>query len=145
MLAVQIFLIVLLAQVIGWIGKTRLNALVSRGAHPIRFHELIGGRIRQAYTLFLSITRSPLQRRFVALRKELFKTKADLQSTSSQDEFAKWARLRRKMDKETAELEKLSQSFPSVPRQTERVLTDRLPQTRRSPALEPSSRRRSLR
>jgi len=35
--------------------------------------------------------------------------KADLSKTSSQDEFAKWAKLKRKVDKGLADLEKLSE------------------------------------
>ena len=36
--------------------------------------------------------------------------KAELAKTSSQDEFAKWAKLRRKLDKGIADLEKISES-----------------------------------
>jgi hypothetical protein len=35
--------------------------------------------------------------------------KADLAKTSSQDEFAKWAKLKRKLDKGLADLEKISE------------------------------------
>lgn len=50
----------------------------------------------------------------------------DLNATSSQDEFAKWAKLRRQHDKMLEELEKMSASSPplkpadppAVPRQT---------------------------
>ena len=38
----------------------------------------------------------------------MLKDKAELARTSSQDEFAKWARLRRKVDKSLADLEKIS-------------------------------------
>lgn len=41
----------------------------------------------------------------------MLQTKADLQATSSQDQFAKWAKLRRKLDKEVADLEALSMSL----------------------------------
>jgi len=40
--------------------------------------------------------------------------KAELGKTSSQDEFAKWARLRRKVDKSLADLEKISTSLHSA-------------------------------
>lgn len=45
------------------------------------------------------------------LRADVFATKQQLAKTSSQDEFAKWAKLRRKVDKGIADLDKLSM-FP---------------------------------
>lgn len=42
------------------------------------------------------------------LRKQVLEDKAELGRTSSQDEFAKWAKLRRKLDKSLADLEKAS-------------------------------------
>jgi uncharacterized membrane-anchored protein YhcB (DUF1043 family) len=48
------------------------------------------------------------------MKKQLFQMKAELDSTSSQDEFAKWAKLRRKLDKAAADLEKLSKYFLSI-------------------------------
>ncbi|CUS14648.1 unnamed protein product [Tuber aestivum] len=45
-----------------------------------------------------------------ALQKEVVKLRADLRGTSSQDEFAKWARIRRVLDKKVADLEKLTGS-----------------------------------
>ncbi|KAG6828200.1 GET complex subunit get1 [Arthromyces matolae] len=43
-----------------------------------------------------------------AKRKEVLNTKAELLNTSAQDQFAKWAKLRRSVDKGLAELEKLT-------------------------------------
>jgi len=40
------------------------------------------------------------------LRREVFQLRQELNSTSSQDEFAKWARLRRQYDKLSAELQR---------------------------------------
>jgi hypothetical protein len=40
--------------------------------------------------------------------------KAELLQASAQDEFAKWAKLRRIVDKKLAELEKLSEYGPSL-------------------------------
>jgi hypothetical protein len=45
-----------------------------------------------------------------ALKKEILANKAELNATSSQDQFAKWAKLRRKLDKGLVDLEKLSES-----------------------------------
>lgn len=42
------------------------------------------------------------------LKAELLITKKELLQTSAQDHFAKWAKLRRSVDKGLAELEKLS-------------------------------------
>jgi tail-anchored protein insertion receptor len=44
-----------------------------------------------------------------ALKAEVLKTKQELLQTSAQDQFAKWAKLRRSVDKGLAELEKLSE------------------------------------
>ena len=44
------------------------------------------------------------------LKAELLTTKKELMQTSAQDQFAKWAKLRRSVDKGLAELEKLSES-----------------------------------
>lgn len=43
-----------------------------------------------------------------ALQKEVVKLRAELRGTSSQDEFAKWAKTRRVLDKKVVDLEKLS-------------------------------------
>ena len=42
------------------------------------------------------------------MRNQIIQDKAELRATSSQDEFAKWARLRRKIDKAVTDLETLS-------------------------------------
>lgn len=42
------------------------------------------------------------------LQQNYLKVRRDLNATSSQDEFAKWAKLRRQHDKMLEELEKLS-------------------------------------
>ena len=55
-----------------------------------------------------SVAPSTLHKKQKDLRKQVLQTKADLQATSSQDQFARWAKLRRKLDKEVAELETLS-------------------------------------
>lgn len=43
-----------------------------------------------------------------ALKTEVLARKKELQQTSAQDQFAKWAKLRRNVDKGLADLEKLS-------------------------------------
>ncbi|KAG5339868.1 GET complex subunit get1 [Termitomyces sp. Mn162] len=49
-----------------------------------------------------------------AKRKEVLNTKAELLKTSAQDQFAKWAKLRRSADKGLAELEKLNSDVASA-------------------------------
>jgi len=89
-LAVLIFLIVLLTQVVAWIGKSVLQ--------------------EAAFSLYSSVFLAKAQRDQKRLRKQVLEDKADLAKTSSQDEFAKWAKLRRKVDKGLADLEKTSES-----------------------------------
>lgn len=49
-----------------------------------------------------------------ALQREVVTSRAQLRATSSQDEFAKWAKLRRMLDKKIADLEKLSMASTSA-------------------------------
>jgi tail-anchored protein insertion receptor len=48
-----------------------------------------------------------------SLQSQLLRTSADLKSTSSQDEFAKWARLNRQHDKQIEDLKKLNSAIDS--------------------------------
>ncbi|KKY25527.1 putative chd5 domain-containing protein [Phaeomoniella chlamydospora] len=58
----------------------------------------------------LPLAASKLPREQLVLRNEVLKLKRDMHGTSSQDEFAKWAKLRRQHDKKQAEYdEKTSQ------------------------------------
>ncbi|KAI8067474.1 CHD5-like protein-domain-containing protein [Gongronella butleri] len=61
-----------------------------------------------AYDLFLRATNDPRAAKQQKLKRDLLKLKNDLASTSSQDEFAKWAKMRRRLDKGMADLEKLN-------------------------------------
>lgn len=54
-------------------------------------------------------SKAAVQRRDV--QSEYMKIRRDLNATSSQDEFAKWAKLRRQHDKLMEQLEKLSTSL----------------------------------
>jgi len=64
----------------------------------------------QTYDLYLRVSRSPLAARQRTLKSEILTTKSELLKTSAQDQFAKWAKLRRSVDKGLADLEKLSTS-----------------------------------
>lgn len=88
-LPVLVFLVVLVTQLIAWIGKTALQDL------------FFGIYAR----LFLSSSQSRQRK----LRKQVLADKAELAKTSSQDEFAKWAKLKRKVDKGLADLEATSE------------------------------------
>ncbi|KAJ7072006.1 WRB/Get1 family [Mycena amicta] len=83
-----IFALVFLTELITWVGKSVLLELV--------------------YGLHLRIFHAATARRQKALKSELLTLKAELLRTSAQDQFAKWAKLRRSVDKGLAELEKLN-------------------------------------
>jgi len=63
------------------------------------------------YFLYTRITfskTSPASKDEARLRKEIVKVKAEMTATSAQDDFAKWAKLRRQFDKLTNEYQKYS-------------------------------------
>jgi hypothetical protein len=62
----------------------------------------------QAWDLYSRIFKSVSYARQRQLKAELLTKKKELLQTSAQDQFAKWAKLRRSVDKGLAELEKLS-------------------------------------
>jgi len=92
-LALTIFLLVLLSEIITWIGKSVLQEL--------------------AFSAHQRLFNSKLIKDQRALQKELLETKSQLLRTSAQDEFAKWAKLRRKVDKGLVDLEKLNSQIAS--------------------------------
>lgn len=67
----------------------------------------------QAFALYSPIFLTSLHTQQRTLKREILRNKAELQATSSQDQFAKWAKLRRKLDKGLSDLETISQSYPS--------------------------------
>ncbi|KAF9478378.1 hypothetical protein BDN70DRAFT_48653 [Pholiota conissans] len=89
-----IFLLVFIGQLVTWVGKTVLLDAV--------------------YGVYLRITRSPLAAQQRKLKSEILQNKSDLLKTSAQDQFAKWAKLRRSVDKGLAELEKLNSQISSA-------------------------------
>lgn len=91
--AVLILLTVLFSQLLKLIGNAGILAVVS----PIHLRLFHRSALSQ-------------QRR---LKKDLFDTRQVLNQTSSQDQFAKWAKLRRKVDKTLAELEAVNNSLAS--------------------------------
>ncbi|KAH7920707.1 hypothetical protein BV22DRAFT_783065 [Leucogyrophana mollusca] len=92
-LILTIFALVFVTELISWIGKSVLL-------------ELAWGLYRRVFA-GSSVSR---QRQ---LKAELLATKKELLQTSAQDQFAKWAKLRRSVDKGLAELEKLNGELSS--------------------------------
>jgi len=87
-LIIGIFVLVFITELISWIGQTVLLEFVY-SIHQRIFNASAVSRQRQ-------------------LKTEILATKAELLQTSAQDQFAKWAKLRRNVDKGLAELEKLN-------------------------------------
>ncbi|KAJ7130817.1 WRB/Get1 family [Mycena crocata] len=83
-----IFLLCFVTQLIAWIGQSVLLEIV--------------------YALHLRIFHSATAARQRKLKGDLLTLKAELLRTSAQDQFAKWAKLRRSVDKGLADLEKLN-------------------------------------
>jgi hypothetical protein len=107
-LALTIFALVLLTELVSWIGKTVLLNIVSLLAAYCANHILTLPVMSQFYALHQYLFhRSTIQRQR-QLKKEILITKQELLQTSAQDQFAKWAKLRRKVDKGLEDLEKLS-------------------------------------
>ncbi|KAG0268373.1 GET complex subunit get1 [Actinomortierella ambigua] len=87
-LAVVVLLVVWLAELVNLIGKAYFTAV--------------------AYHLYLNVMFKDKVAKQRLLKKEVLTLKNELGRTSSQDEFAKWAKLRRKMDGRVADLDKLT-------------------------------------
>ncbi|KAJ3923484.1 WRB/Get1 family [Lentinula edodes] len=93
-LIVTIFSLVFFAELISWIGKSVL--------------------IGWFYVLYLRIFYPTLAEKQKKLKVDILNTKTELLKTSAQDQFAKWAKLRRSVDKGLADLEKLNSDISSV-------------------------------
>lgn len=57
------------------------------------------GQLWALYNKLPFANSSPAEKQGSQMRKELLRVNNELRSTSAQDDFAKWARLRRKFDK----------------------------------------------
>ncbi|KAL4246178.1 Protein GET1 [Abortiporus biennis] len=93
-LIITIFALVFITELISWIGKSVLLEL--------------------AYSLYLRIFCSSKLAQQRKLKTEILATKKELLQTSAQDHFAKWAKLRRSVDKGLADLEKLNGELSSA-------------------------------
>ncbi|WVF67486.1 hypothetical protein IAT40_002242 [Kwoniella sp. CBS 6097] len=92
-LAVLILAVVTFTQVVSWVGQTVLQELV--------------------FSLYSKIFLSSTASKQSKLRKQVLEDKAELGRTSSQDEFAKWAKIKRRVDKGLADLEQLNTTLGS--------------------------------
>ncbi|EGN99759.1 hypothetical protein SERLA73DRAFT_179950 [Serpula lacrymans var. lacrymans S7.3] len=92
-LIVLIFMLVFVTELISWIGTSVLLDL--------------------AYGLYIRLFYASAVSRQRELKTEILTTKKELLSTSAQDQFAKWAKLRRSVDKGLAELEKINGELSS--------------------------------
>ncbi|KAK0732596.1 CHD5-like protein-domain-containing protein [Apiosordaria backusii] len=100
-----IFVTELVVQLVNTLGATTINDLLWR--------------------IYLTLP-TPLSLEFAQQRKrqkEYLAVRHDLQATSSQDEFAKWAKLRRQHDKLLDELEKKKASLEAARTKFDRTLT----------------------
>ncbi|KAK4035275.1 CHD5-like protein-domain-containing protein [Parachaetomium inaequale] len=104
-LLVVIFVVELAVQLVNTIGATTINNLIWR--------------------LYLSIP-TPLAKQFTDQRqkqKEYLAVRHDLNATSSQDEFAKWAKLQRQHDKLLEELKLKKSALEAARTRFDRYLT----------------------
>jgi hypothetical protein len=106
-LIVTIFLLVLLTQVVSWIGKSVLQEFVCNFIDGILKLVMLN-YCDQFCAIYLRVFHSQLRNRQRELKSTVLSTKADLLATSAQDQFAKWAKLRRSVDKGLQDLEKTS-------------------------------------
>ncbi|KAF7976848.1 hypothetical protein HWV62_36817 [Athelia sp. TMB] len=83
-----IFALVFFTELISWIGKSVLVDL--------------------AFTLHQRLFNASIASKQRKLKSEILATKQELLQTSAQDQFAKWAKLRRSVDKGLADLEKIN-------------------------------------
>lgn len=81
---------------------------VTQSIETLSLYRFIYDLFLQAYALYLRSTKGSLVRRQSELKSDIMKTKQELSRTSAQDQFAKWAKLRRSIDKNLSDLEKLS-------------------------------------
>lgn len=93
-LILAIFALVFVTQLISWIGQGVLSEL--------------------AYALYLRVFHSSTDAKLRQLKKEVLAMKAELLKMSAQDQFAKWAKLQRSVDKGLADLEKLNSDVTST-------------------------------
>ncbi|KAI0775775.1 CHD5-like protein-domain-containing protein [Trametes elegans] len=93
-LMATLFVLVFVTELISWVGQNVL--------------------LEFFFALYLRIFYSSIATRQRTLKSEILLNKKELLQTSAQDQFAKWAKLRRSVDKGLADLEKLNGELASV-------------------------------
>ncbi|KAM5540269.1 hypothetical protein V8D89_006088 [Ganoderma adspersum] len=93
-LMAMLFALVFVTELISWIGQSVL--------------------LEFFYSLYLRIFYSSAAARQKQLKSEILLNKKELLQTSAQDQFAKWAKLRRSVDKGLADLEKLNSELATA-------------------------------
>lgn len=98
------FLVQLAIHLVNTFGATTINDLV-RPPQPCSQTTPLTSppQLWQLYCLLP--TSSPEAAKIAPLRREVLQLKRELATVSAQDEFSKWARIRRKLDKATADYE----------------------------------------
>ncbi|KAI0335169.1 hypothetical protein GY45DRAFT_1241436 [Cubamyces sp. BRFM 1775] len=93
-LMATLFLLVFVTELVSWIGQSVL--------------------LEFFYALYLRIFYGSTVARQRKLKSDILLNKKELLQTSAQDQFAKWAKLRRSVDKGLADLEKLNNELSSA-------------------------------
>ncbi|KAI0745967.1 CHD5-like protein-domain-containing protein [Earliella scabrosa] len=93
-LMAMLFVLVFVTELISWIGQSVLLEFV--------------------YSIYLRIFYSATAARQRELKSQILINKKELLQTSAQDQFAKWAKLRRSVDKGLTDLEKLNSELASA-------------------------------
>ncbi|KAF8482942.1 CHD5-like protein-domain-containing protein [Russula ochroleuca] len=93
-LIVTIFALVFVTELVSWIGKSVLQHF--------------------AWTAYQRVFNRNAVKRQRELKTGILSKKAELLQTSAQDQFAKWAKLRRSVDKGLADLEKLNSELSTT-------------------------------
>src|SRR6266404_984521 len=110
-LILTIFTLVFVTELISWIGKSVLLHFVRLfGPSGLR-HSSRAIPYNQAWSAYQRIFNRNAVNGQRQLKSEILLKKAELLQTSAQEQFAKWAKLRRSVDKGLADLEKLSCVF----------------------------------
>ena len=114
-LLITIFLLVLLIKAIRWVEKPLFNLVsweVPLGDDILT--DTLNPRWTQATAIYFRTFDANASKTLQDLRKSILEYQKKLAQTSSQDEFAKWAKLRRKLDKGISDLGKLSEFVVSA-------------------------------
>lgn len=122
-LLVVIFLVEVAVHIINLVGATALNDLV--GSFRLACHSQAEGKSRKLtrdgiMQIWTAINYLPVPTAKAAAEQrktqaDYLKVRRELNATSSQDEFAKWAKIRRQHDKLLEKLENQSTLEPAAP------------------------------